>query len=203
MSASTLAVLCGLIALGILGWLLVVYLRQELRHTRRALELEKFYANAERESHLQAESRMRDQVRDAMARDEVARLAIDAAEAMTHDTARMVDALQDAIAVAGGKPAEWKRLCPKYRIEDRVFTPATLKEAAIAEWQRLLAEVQAAESEPAATATATATATPAAPRPGHLRLVRKAGGPAPAAAVYALAKADIEPLDTIGPGIGA
>lgn len=176
-------------------------LAYRLRHTRRALELEKFYADEERKSHLQAESRMRDQVRAAMARDEVAGVAIDAAEAMTHDIARMVDALQDAIAFAGGKPAEWKRLCPKYRIEDRVFTPATLKEAAIAEWQRLLAEVQAAESEPAATATATAT--PAAPRPGHLRLVRKAGGPAPAAAVYALAKADIEPLDTIGPGIGA
>ena len=167
-------------------------LAYRLRHTRRALELEKFYADEERKSHLQAESRMRDQLRAAMARDEVAGMAIDAAEAMTHDIARLVDALQDAAMLMHGKPQDWRRVAPKYRIDDRAFTPAALKTAAAAEWLRLIAEVQAAEPEPATSAAS-------APRAGHLRLVRNT--PAPPSPVRIVNAA--EPLDTIGPGIGA
>ncbi len=74
---------------------------------------------------------------------EITSTAIDAAQAMTDDIARLVSAMQDAILLIGGKPADWKRTAPTYGCDPHLYTPATLKEAAIAAWTELLAEVQA------------------------------------------------------------
>ncbi len=196
MIAASVGAMGVLVAFAVIGPVAAVVLQRQLHHTRRELEIEQYYARAERDAHIAAEAKSRAQVQAAMARDEAGRLAIDAAEAMTHDIARLVDALGDAIALIGGKPQDWRRLCPKYRIDDRLFTPGALKDAAVGEWQRLLDEVQATP----ASGTGSGTSTAAPISAGHLQLVRN-HNPAARPAVRPLSPADA--LDTIGPGIGA
>lgn len=194
MIAASLGAATVVLLFAIVGLVAAVVLQRQLHHTRRELEIEQYYARAERDAHIAAENKSRAQVQAATAQAEAGRLAIDAAEAMTHDIARLVDALGDAIALIGGKPQDWRRLCPKYRIDDRLFTPGTLKDAALSEWQRLLDEVQATP------ASGSGSSTPAPISAGHLQLVRN-HNPAARPAVRPLSPADA--LDTIGPGIGA
>lgn len=162
-----------------------------IRRGAAALAEEKRWADAERAKHMEVENTHHAAIQNARAlaqaaieaerqQRETASIACDAAQAMTHDIARLVDALQDASALLGGKPQDWRRLCPKYRIDDRLFTPGALKDAALHEWERLLAEVQGAapfDSHPASL---------------QIDIDDEADS--------ALA---VDLLDTIGPGVGA
>lgn len=185
---------------------------RQLLKARHALRIERRYADAERHKHIQVENAGRQRLQRAEAQAlafqhahtqqaEISRLAIDAAESLVHLNSRLKAALHDAALLIEGRPSEWRRVAPNYRVDSHAADIVSeLRPALVADWRLLIDEAQAEIEHHEARTTEPADATEC---PGRAHLQMVVNNPPPPPAHRPLNRSANDVLDTIGPGIGA